>query len=741
MPHPHRLGPIFAASLLSFALVSTPAQASPEAQGKETIDLDLYTLTDVHGHIEQVTKKGKVTEAGGGAMKCYLDKARDANPNSSLMLLGDNIGASPFTSGILKDNPTVEVLNKLDPVASTLGNHELDLGVRAFQDRLSGKGGFSKVGFQYLAINVEGIQGLGKYKIWTSPSGIKVAYIGAIAADVPAKLNPAETKNLRFNDPIPLLNQTAKKLKEDGQADVVVAALDDDTKNNYRKMDAAYVDGFMGGDTHVPYTFSKDEGEPVSAVASGSYMDNLGVLRLKIDSKTKKITSSKAQLIPAGTIAQCGSDQGVQQIIDSAAAQAKDEGEKPVATGVKGKYLRGVHLGEDGQPIPGANRGVESTLGDMIADSLKDEVFTDSEGKQKVDIGVIHAGDLREDLIPNQGVITYAQTFVVEPFSNDIGYRKMSGATFKTLLEQQWKLNNASEEEMAAAGVPESEWHNQGSRPMLKLNLSSNVSYTYDPEAPYGKHITSVSIDGKPLEVDKTYTVGSVKFLLDGGDSFAAMRDGSPIRTLGVLDRDSVNNYLKNHAGELSPRSKKASVGIRLVSEQIDSNGDLTFELQGLSFTEGPGITKRVSVRVGDHEASGKVDNSLAETERVRTDGAGKATVKVHVGAVEKPQSLPLSVKTDFGEVVSPAQGLKVQIRPAAGEAKPTEPSQDKPANESGTPGKAGHDVPEKASKASKKAGHLAATGSNGQAELALSALLLIGGACVLTARRRNRSC
>ena len=211
----------------------------------------------------------------------------------------------------------------------------------------------------------------------------------------------------------------------------------------------------MGGDTHVPYTFSKDEVEPVSAVASGSYMDNLGVLRLKIDSKTKKITSSKAQLIPAGTIAQCGSDQGVQQIIDSAAAQAKDEGEKPVATGVKGKYLRGVHLGEDGQPIPGANRGVESTLGDMIADSLKDEVFTDSEGKQKVDIGVIHAGDLREDLIPNQGVITYAQTFVVEPFSNDIGYRKMSGATFKTLLEQQWKLNNASEEEMAAAGVPE----------------------------------------------------------------------------------------------------------------------------------------------------------------------------------------------------------------------------------------------------------------------------------------------
>ncbi|MDK6900833.1 hypothetical protein QP229_12830, partial [Streptococcus agalactiae] len=80
----------FAASLLSFALVSTPAQASPEAQGKETIDLDLYTLTDVHGHIEQVTKKGKVTEAGGGAMKCYLDKARAANPNSSLMLLGDN---------------------------------------------------------------------------------------------------------------------------------------------------------------------------------------------------------------------------------------------------------------------------------------------------------------------------------------------------------------------------------------------------------------------------------------------------------------------------------------------------------------------------------------------------------------------------------------------------------------------------------------------------------------------------
>ena len=79
------------ASVAALTLASLPTMAAAAPQDEATpITLDLYNLTDVHGHIQQVTKKGVVREAGLPAMNCYLKKARETNPNSSFTLLGDN---------------------------------------------------------------------------------------------------------------------------------------------------------------------------------------------------------------------------------------------------------------------------------------------------------------------------------------------------------------------------------------------------------------------------------------------------------------------------------------------------------------------------------------------------------------------------------------------------------------------------------------------------------------------------
>ena len=129
---------------LSLASLPAAALAAPQDEASQNeaspITLDLYTLTDVHGHTQQVAKKGVVREAGLPAMNCYLKKARATNPNSSFTLLGDNIGASPYISGALKDNPTIAALNTMNPLASTIGNHELDMGQAVFKQRVSSGG-------------------------------------------------------------------------------------------------------------------------------------------------------------------------------------------------------------------------------------------------------------------------------------------------------------------------------------------------------------------------------------------------------------------------------------------------------------------------------------------------------------------------------------------------------------------------------------------------------------------------
>lgn len=660
---------------------SAPSSNAP-AEANGTVTLDLYNLTDVHGHIEKASKNGAVTESGVSAVGCYLDKARSANGDSSFTLLGDNIGASPFTSGSLQDNPTIAALNELKPVASTIGNHELDLGVDVFKHRIDGTGGYTKVGFPYLGANVDGMgRYLGDKVIWTSASGVRVAFIGAIAGDVPYKLSPGATAGLTFNDPIPKINTMAKELKDSGQADVVIAMLDDDVKNNYPKMGPS-VDGIMGGDTHVPYKFSMvngARGNKLSAIASGSYTDNLGNLQITYDKAAKKVVRSEAKLIPASEVAQCGEKQSIKQIVDKAVEDSKAAGDKVVATGYGFAFSRGVFSSNGEAPDPGSNRGIESSLGDLAADSLQETVVT-KEGKP-VDIGAINAGGLRADLVPSaNGDITYRQTFAVQPFSNQLGYVTITGADFKKALEQQWKTN----------------LNTQNSRPMLKLGLSRNVKYTFDPAKPYGNRITSVTVNGKPLDLNRKYTVGSVTFLLSGGDSFDALTaGGAPIIT-DNLDRDKFNSYLAANPG-LKPRAAKSSIGVTLPSEPVKDGQTIDVSLRGLSFSEGPSVTKNVKVNVGEASATSPVDNSLADPDAnnekatITADGAGRAVAKVKVDGKcaanpGKQIKLPVTVRTDFAEVVGAEQGLTVAVA-CGGSAQPTaSPSSAAPGAPSASP-------------------------------------------------------
>ena len=682
------------ASVAALTLASLPTMAAAAPQDEVTpITLDLYNLTDVHGHIQQVTKKGVVREAGLPAMNCYLKKAAQSNPNSSFTLLGDNIGASPYISGALNDNPTIAALNTLNPLASTIGNHELDMGQAVFKQRVDGSNPseYVQATFPYLGANIEGMGTygdgtpyLGDYKLWTSPSGMKVAFIGAIAQDVPYKLSPGTTEGLTFSDPIARINSLAASLKGSGTADVVIAMLDDDVKNNYTKV-GKDVDGLMGGDTHVPYEFdhvnsveSFESANPrLAGVASGSYTDNLGLIRLTIDPATRQVTSADSILIPAAEVAQC-----------------------------------------------------------LVADSLRETILT-PDGKS-VDIGMINAGGLREDLVPNEdGTITYAQTYEVEPFSNELGYVTLKGSDLKDALEQQWK----------------SDLNSQNSRPMLKLNLSSNVRYTYDPAKPDGQRIMSVMINGEPLKADGTYTVGSVNFLLDGGDSFEALTRGGATVTNGNLDRDAFNEYLAAHsptkdraadaASGLAPRAAKSSIGLTLPAEPVADGSTVTIPLRGLSFSEGPSITTKVHVSAGGAQAVADVDNSLVDAHAsdgaavITTDGAGQASVDVTVvGACEgkaagEVVNVPVTVATDFATVVEASDGLSIPVT-CAGVAAPS------PSADSGEGSKSVVSVPEDSKKdpgASGSGGVLARTGADTQG-VPVACVLAVCGLAGLLARR-----
>lgn len=71
------------------------------------------------------------------------------------------------------------------------------------------------------------------------------------------------------------------------------------------------------------------------------------------------------------------------------------------------------------------------------------------------------------------------------------------------MREQQWQSN-------AECTIP--------SRPFLNPGLSSNVDHSYDSTRELGDHITSVAVNGAPLDLDRSYRVGTFSFLASGGE-------------------------------------------------------------------------------------------------------------------------------------------------------------------------------------------------------------------------------
>ena len=83
---------------------SSPSTRPPAASS--TVDIDLVTVNDFHGRIEQSAPSG-----GIAALSSAVKQIRAANPNTIFAAAGDLIGASTFTSFIQQDVPTIESLN------------------------------------------------------------------------------------------------------------------------------------------------------------------------------------------------------------------------------------------------------------------------------------------------------------------------------------------------------------------------------------------------------------------------------------------------------------------------------------------------------------------------------------------------------------------------------------------------------------------------------------------------------
>lgn len=613
-----------------------PAQAAPAPKGKEarSVDINLVTINDFHGRIEQ-----SGTAAGIARLGSAVDAFRADNPNTVFAAAGDLIGASTFTSFIQQDVPTIDALNAAGLDVSAVGNHEFDQGFADLTDRV-----MPLADWEYLGANIHdaetGDPALPEY--WLQKfQGVTIGFVGAVTDELPSLVSPAGIEDITVEAPVDAANRVADQLsdgkKNNGEADIVILLVHEgaastniadavDPASRFGKIVLGAndnIDAIVSGHTHLPYDHvitSADspafDHAPMPVISSGQYGERFSNMEISYDRATKTITKMDNTLYTMATAFDAAGnvtawlyepDPEIVPIVTAATAEADRLGNVVIGQ-AEGALNRAQRPGTvNGQPAQVENRGGESTLGNFVADVQLWSLNEDDQDRG-VQITFMNPGGLRADI--NAGDTTYREAANVQSFANTLVTLDLTGDQIRRILEEQWQPAGAS-------------------RPFLKLGVNKALMYTYDPTAAQGSHITEIFLNGVALDPDTTYKVGANSFLASGGDNFVTFREGTNKADTGKIDLEAMVDYFETFGGA-TPDYAQRAVGVDVVSV---AGGQATVNLSSLDFstTEPKAGTVTVALEDGTVLANATVDPSYPTPNTF--DEIGRATVTFPVPA------------------------------------------------------------------------------------------------------------
>lgn len=520
------------------------------------VSLRILSFNDFHGNIQSadpgpgrmplnVNGAVEMVEAGGAAyLASVIAREKQGHPNNIVVSAGDLTGASPLVSALLRDEPTIRIMNRIGLDINAVGNHEFDYGRAELQRKAAGgclapedcqQGQFRGAAFQYLAANVvdaaTGTPLFDPYVI-REFDGIPVGFIGVVTAETPTIVAADGIKGLRFLGITETLNRYAADLREDGVRAIVAvlhegasvpmdAAMDGtpchDLNGALTDIVAAAdpeIDLFITGHTHQAYACRLD-GRLVTQTVSYGRM--LSVTDFTLSRESGDVVAVQVQNVPV--LRDLMPDAAIEAEIAAAEAATAPIRAQPVTTLRK-------------QLTRAPNDIGESLLGDVIADGQ-----LASARLLGAQIAFMNPGGIRQDLpsdVASGLDVTLGDLFAVQPFGNNLVAMDLRGAELKLLLEQQWLDQPAD-------------------RKPRMLQISDGFTYCYDDSRADGDKIvaTSMKLGGVGIDPAASYRIVVNSFLADGGDKFAVLKTGRN-RVQGSGDLDAFREHLAENAATLA---------------------------------------------------------------------------------------------------------------------------------------------------------------------------------------------
>ncbi len=539
--------------------------ANPEAW----VHFKILGFNDFHGALQPRTLSGRPV-GGAAVLASYLQAETSESDNGAIIVhAGDHVGATPPISALLQDEPSISFLNMLTNkycrdddnhgehrdhdkhdddddgfhprcnLVGTLGNHEFDEGVSEMLRLINGgrhaNGPFLDphyrgAQFPYVSANVvyadSGKPVLPPYVI-KKIRGQSVAFIGAVLKETPSIVTPTGVAGVKFLDEAEAINRYVPELKKKGVRAIVVTIHQGTRQNSYSgntSPDPTDVGGDIGpiikklhdeidivvaGHWHqfTNALMSNDNGKLILVTQAFANSTAYSDIDVAIDPASKDIVMKSAEVVTTW------GDEGpgltphtqVAALVTRAATAVE-----PLVNQVIGTAATDILRAE--------NAAGESALGNLIADAQRAAMGTD--------IAFMNAGGIRADLLAGQ--ITWGELFTIQPFNNDLVRMDLSGQQIVDLLNQQW------------AG-----------QPFARIMKPSGISYSWEDGDGNAATLTdnsvvvsSILINGNPIDLTATYSVTVNSFMAAGGDNYTVLPLGTN-RVIGPVDLNALIDYVQ----------------------------------------------------------------------------------------------------------------------------------------------------------------------------------------------------
>ncbi len=271
-------------------------------------NITILHTNDVHSHVEPFSKDHSEFPNKGGFERraTLISEIKRQNPNTLLFDAGDIFQGTPYFN-FYGGEIEFKLMSMLGYDAITIGNHDFDNGMDGLDKQLP-NAKFDIISSNYDFKNTILESKVSDYKIYNK-SGIKIGVFG-LGIELEGLVSKDLYKETKYLDPLEIANDTAKKLKETENCDIVICLSHLGYKyekypNKVSDLNLAKstknIDLIIGGHTHTfmnkPVVVKNNVGNDVLINQVGCFGLYLGRIDFSFDSDNNKIFNSNLLMI------------------------------------------------------------------------------------------------------------------------------------------------------------------------------------------------------------------------------------------------------------------------------------------------------------------------------------------------------------------------------------------------------------------------------------------------------------